>query len=197
VEHQIAWSAQGVYGRWVLTHSAVIRIDDALYLHGGISTPFAAFDVDTMNKAVIAALKHEPETEGGPHDILWNEEGPLWYRGLAMNDESAEFANVAAVLAKYKVRRIVIGHTKAFRMVNSRFDGAVILTDIAVPPGCVDPHGFLIKEGDKLTAVHRGHPVALGAAGAAHSAYLTQIADLDRAAQTAACPAPSSSPSGR
>jgi hypothetical protein len=182
VEHWAAWSAQGVYGRWVLTHSAVIRIDDTLYLHGGIGPEFLAFDADAMNKAVLAALRHEPEAAGGPHDILWNQQGPLWYRGMAQNEEAAEGAHVTAALARYGVRRIMLGHTKRYTMVNSRFGGSVILTDIAVPTGCVDPHGFLIKEGDALTAVHRGKRLPLRTSGDGHAAYLAEVTALDRAA---------------
>jgi hypothetical protein len=182
VEHQLAWSAKGVYGRWVLTHSAIIRIDDALYMHGGLGPQFLPFDVDVMNNAVLAALRHQPEVVGGPQAILWNEQGPLWYRGLAQNDEAAETAHVAALLSRYKVRHVVIGHTKQYRWVNSRFDGGVILTDIAATPGCAEPHAFLIKEGDTLTAVHRGQRLALRVPGAEHAAYLAEVATLDRAA---------------
>lgn len=181
VEHRFAWSPQGQYGRWILTHPAVIRIDDTLYLHGGIGPQFAGFDVDTLDKAVVAALRHEPDAPDGPQMILTNEQGPLWYRGMAQGDETAEAPNVAAVLARYGVRHIVLGHTKAYRMVNSRFDGAVILTDIAAPKACADPHGVLIKEGDKLTVVHRGQKLALGTSGAAHDAYLAKIAEIDTA----------------
>ena len=134
-----------------------------------------------MDKAVIAALRRQPETAGGPHDILWAEDGPLWYRGLAQHDEATESANVAALLARYKVRHIVIGHTKQYTMVNARFDGGVILTDILARDRCDDPHAFLIKEGDKLTTVYRGHVLPLGVSGAAHEAYLAAIAALDQA----------------
>jgi len=182
VEHQIAWSPQGPYGRWVLTHSAIIRIDDALYLHGGLGPEFVAFDYEAMNKAVIAALNHQPEAAGGPHDILWNEQGPLWYRGLAQHDEVAEAPNVAAILAHYKVSHIVIGHTKQYTAVNARFDGKVLLTDVFSPNRCVDPHAFLIKQGDTLTTVYRGQTLPLGVSGAAQAAYLARIAALDKAA---------------
>ncbi len=187
VEHRIAWSPQGEYGRWVLSHPAVIRIDDTLFLHGGIGPQYAGFDIDTMDKAVAAALRHEPDAPGGPQMILTNEQGPLWYRGMAQGDEATEKPNVDAVLAHLGVRHIVLGHTKAYRMVNSRFDGAVILTDIASPKACEDPHGFLIKEGDKLTVVHRGQKLPLGTSGAAHDAYLAQIAAID-AANKPTCP---------
>jgi hypothetical protein len=185
VEHQIAWSPQGPYGRWVLTHPAIIRIDDALYLHGGLGPEFVAFDYDVMNKAVIAALNHQPEAAGGPHDILWNEQGPLWYRGLAQHDEAAEAANVAAILARYHVAHIVIGHTKQYTAVNARFDGRVLLTDVFAANRCVDPHAFLVKQGETLTTVYRGRTLPLGVSGAAHEAYLAQVAALDKAAAPA------------
>lgn len=182
VEHQIAWSTKGPYGQWVVTHSAIIRIDDTLYMHGGLGPAFVAFDYDVMNKAVIAALNHQPEAKDGPHDILWNDQGPLWYRGLAQHDEASESANVAAILARYHVSHIVIGHTKQYTEVNARFGGRVILTDVFAPNRCVDPHAFLIKEGNTLTTVYRGHTLALGVSGAEHDAYLAQIAALDKAA---------------
>ena len=181
VEHRQAWSAEGVYGRWVLSHAAVIRIDDTLYLHGGIGPEFLAFDVEAMNAAVLAALRHKPPATGGPRDILWNEQGPLWYRGLAQKAEATEAPHVAALLARYGVRHMVIGHTKQYPSVNARFDGAVILADIAVADGCADPHGVLIKDGAELSVVHRGHRLTLGLAGAARAAYLAKIAALDAA----------------
>ena len=189
VEHAIAWSTDGVYGKWVLTHSTVIRINDALYMHGGLGPSFASDDKDVLNRAVIAALRHEPEAAGAPHDVLWAEEGPLWYRGYAQHDEAAEAPNVTAVLAAHHVSRIVIGHTKQYPFVNVRFDGRVVLTDIAPPVGCPEPHAFLVEQGDALSAVHRGQSVPIGVSGQAHADYLAKIADLDRAAGCVMAPA--------
>ena len=122
------------------------------------------------------------EAKGGPHDILWNEQGPLWYRGLAQHEEAAEAANVEAILARFHVSHIVIGHTKQYPEVNARFGGKVLLTDVFAPSRCVDPHAFLIKEGDTLTTVYRGHTLALGVSGADQDAYLARVAALDKAA---------------
>ena len=180
VEHQIAWSTDGYIGKWVLTHPAIIRIDDTLYMHGGLGPEFVPFDYDVMNRAVITALNHQPEAKDGPHDILWNDQGPLWYRGLAWNKEATEAANVAAILARYKVKHVVIGHTKAYREVNTRFNGAVILTDVFAGSRCVDPHAFLIKQGDNLSTVYRGHTLTLGVSGQAQADYLAQVAALDK-----------------
>jgi Calcineurin-like phosphoesterase len=182
VEHRLAWSLEGQYGRWIMGHSAIIRIDDTLYLHAGIAPEFRQFDIAALNEAVLAALRHQPERTGGPPDILWNEVGPLWYRGMAQGDEAANSANVMAVLSRYGVRRVVIGHSKQYTMVNSRFEGGVILMDIAAPAGCAEPAAFMVKEGDVITAFHRGQRLSFGVTGAAHAKYLSEVAALDRAA---------------
>lgn len=178
VEHRQAWAPTGAYGRWVASHPAVIRINDTLFLHGGIGPAFANVDRAAMNRAVQGALTGHPVD--GYADILTNEEGPLWYRGLALNDEAGETANLEAVLAHQGVRRIVIGHTKVAPFVVPRFGGRVVVTDIAVPPRHSDPHAFLIIEGDRLTAVHRGHGVPIDApTPQARCAYIGAVAALD------------------
>lgn len=178
VEHRRAWAPSGEYGRWVAGHEAVIRINDTLFLHGGIGPSFAHVDRDTMNRAVQAALNGRPVE--GYADILTNEEGPLWYRGLALHDEAAESANLAAVLATQGVRRIVVGHTKVAPLVTPRFDGQVLTADIAVPRGHADPHAFIIIEGDRVTSVHRGQRIPVdGSTPQARCAYFAAVAALE------------------
>lgn len=198
VEHREAWSPQGRYGRWIAGHDAIVKINGTLYLHAGLGIPFQGADRDAMNEAVRAAIRGAPDAAFA--DILTNEQGPLWYRGLALNDEATETANLVAVLGHQHVARIVLGHTKRAPLVLPRFDGRVILTDIAVPAGAVDPHGYLVEENGVLTAVHRGQRIALpGPAHADLCAYLARVAALDppggaSARLVAACNAPTPAP---
>lgn len=178
VEQRVAWQKNGIYGRWVSRHDAVIRINDTLFMHGGLGPAFASTDRETLNDAVRGALQDRPVS--GFADILTNEQGPLWYRGLATNPEDTERANVDALLARHGVARIVVGHTKRASMVFPRFGGRVVLTDIAVPAGFTDPHAFLVIEGGVLTSVYRGARVPLQDATEPETcAYITQIAALD------------------
>lgn len=189
IEHRQAWAPTGAYGRWIAGHDTVIRINDTLFVHAGIGPSFTGADRATLNRAVQAALNGRPAE--GYADILTNEEGPLWYRGLAQNDEATETANLEAVLARHGVRRIVTGHTKLAPLVMPRFGGRVLVADIAVPRGHPDPHAFVIIEGDTVTAVHRGQRVPLNASTHdARCAYFAAIAAFDppqsRTAQLAA-----------
>ncbi len=178
VEHRAAWGPSGRYGRWIAEHDAVIRINDTLYLHAGIGPAFAHEPRTSMNPAIRTILRGRPSPLYP--DIVTNQEGPLWYRGLATNSEDAERANLDAVLAQHGVRRIVIGHSKVTSAVFPRFNGQVLIADIAVPRGHTDPHAFLIIENNTPIAVHRGQRVPITASTPEQTcAYLGQIAALD------------------
>jgi hypothetical protein len=178
VEHREAWAPSGAYGRWISGHDAVIRINDTLYMHAGLGPSFASADRSTLNDAVRAALRGRPLPAYG--DILTNEEGPLWYRGLALNPEPSERALVEALLARHGVNHVVVGHTKRASTIFPRFGGSVILTDIAVPSGYADPRAYLIQDNGEFIAVHRGHRIPLTATTPAEiCAYLTQVAAFD------------------
>ena len=181
VEQRIAWAPNGVYGRWVASHDAVIIINDIVFMHGGIGPTFTEANVDTINNATRSALRGQPVT--GLADILDNQDGPLWYRGLALNAEASEASNVDAVLARFHVARIVVGHTKRTPTIAPRFGGHVILTDVAVANGAADPHAYLEITNGVMTTVHRGQRIALdGSTDAARCAYLNQAAAADGAA---------------
>lgn len=177
-EHRQNWAANGRYGRWVAGHDAVIRINDTLFMHGGLGPSFANVGRQTMNDAVRGALRGRPVAAYA--DILDNQEGPLWYRGLASNAEETERANLEAILTQHRVQRVVLGHTKVAATVLPRFGGRVLLADIAVPSGHSDPHAFVIIENGAVTTIHRGQRVTLDATTPeATCAYLSRIAQID------------------
>jgi hypothetical protein len=178
VEHRQAWAPNGYYGRWVATHESVIRINDLLFLHAGIGPSYLPAERDAMNEAVRDALNGQPDPAFA--DILTNQEGPLWYRGLSLNQEPTEEPHLAALLARHGVSRIVVGHTKHAATVLPRFGGRVIITDIAQRDGYTDPHAFLIIENGALTTIHRGHRVPLNVSSQAETcAYLESVLALE------------------
>lgn len=83
--------------------------------------------------------------EGLLEGILFAEDGPLWYRGLAQLDENLIETGVDGILRLHGADRIVIGHTQpASLAIEARLGGRVILIDTGMNQ-----------------AVYRGQPAAL------------------------------------
>jgi hypothetical protein len=52
-----ALSADGVYGKWIRTLPAIVRIDDSIFLHGGISPDLASSSIDKLNASIAAEIR--------------------------------------------------------------------------------------------------------------------------------------------
>ncbi len=159
VEHRAAWSpAEGDYGRWVASNDAIIRINDILFVHGGVGPSYAGDGRDELNDAVRAALR-APLQEMARAEILWSEDSPLWYRGFAHNPEPEEASHLEAVLDRHGVARVIVGHTPVAAAIVPRFNGRVVLADPWEPPDSPATNAFLIIENGEMTVMHRGGAV--------------------------------------
>ena len=148
-----AFSKQGKYGRWLRQHDTVVKIGTTLFLHGGISPKYATLQADEINARIKTALASDtPSAE----TLLTDEDGPLWYRGLALGPEADLGAHVDALLAFHGVSRIVIGHTVAPGVVLPRFGGKVILNDVGLSAVYGGPRSSLEIKGDVVSVRHRG-----------------------------------------
>jgi len=178
-EHRMQFSPDGYYGKWIVNHDAVIKINDTLFLHGGISAKYANAKIRDMNEKVRQELKGDPaKLEGG---IVRDPDGPLWYRGLATGDASLE-PLVEKIRKNFGVQRIVISHTYADAAITPRFDRKVILIDIGLSRvyDGIGKVGCLVIEGEQVYVLHRGTRLELPAdSGKDLLRYLRQAAALD------------------
>jgi hypothetical protein len=158
VELLQAFSTHGKYGRWLRRHDAVARVGDTLFLHGGISAKYLPLELADVNDRIRKALG---SSAAMPEPLLVDPEGPLWYRGLALAPEAELSAHVDAVLARYGVARIVVGHTVAPGVVLPRFGGKVILNDVGLSAVYGGPPSSLQIEGHVVSVRHRGTVIPL------------------------------------
>lgn len=129
VEHRIAWRPDGKFGSWVMANNAIAKVGRALFLHGGVSPKLLGMSIDEINSQVRRELGGDLPEEPGLSEA---DDGPLWYRGLASNDEQQEAAHVDAVLEAFDVDRIVIGHTPGLGTIVPRFGGKVLIIDTGI-----------------------------------------------------------------
>jgi hypothetical protein len=180
VEHRVAFAPDGKYGKWIRSHNAVIRINDSLFMHGGLGPAYAALSVAQINQQVQTELK---DFTNLPQSMVMDPQGPLWYRGLAQGDEAGLRDHLEQTLGRLGAKRIVLGHTPQPGAVLSRFGGKVLLIDVGLGAAYGGNLACLVIEKGQTYALHRGEklPLPSDAASDEYVAYLKQAASLDPA----------------
>jgi len=158
VEHRLAWQQGGELFEWIAAHNTVIRINDVLFLHGGLSAELLPLSITDINDRVRAELNRE-DFEGEPLGTADN--GPLWYRGLARGDEVAERAALNRVLDHFGAKMIVLGHTPDLNAITPRFGGEVVIIDTGISAYYGGHLASLLIEDGAVTAIHGQHRLPL------------------------------------
>jgi hypothetical protein len=167
IEMRIAFEAAGDYGKWVRSRATVAIVNGIAFLHGGVSPMVAAMGCRGINDAVAADMASFPPDPVKLAALLPSTEtGPLWYRGLASEEEATIGLQLPAILQQMQVRAFVVGHTPVLKGgIATRLDGRVVMIDTGMLGGTFYPGGVpsaLEISGDTLTAIYldRREPLA-------------------------------------
>jgi len=162
VEHRLAWAPSGELGKWATENPAILKIGVTLFAHGGISLEYARQPLDGVNKRVASAMA---AGDDNPGSVLNDPLGPLWYRGLVMNDSDANAVRTGlkppaplltsdqelnAVLALYNAQRLVIGHTPSLKGIEIIDNGRLARIDTGISRYYGGPLSWLEISGDRM-----------------------------------------------
>ena len=162
------FAKDSVLGQWLRSKPVMLKVNDLLCLHGGVSRALLDQELSLaqINDAVRQWLGGEsPPEEAARAEFLTTTLGPLWYRGYFA--ESADFtgatlADVDLTLARYDVRRILVGHT-IVPTITPLYDGRVIAVQVYPKreAGAVHFESLLVRDGKLLRAMPDGsvHPL--------------------------------------
>lgn len=153
------------YGKWLLKHNAVIKINDVIFAHGGISKKFSTWKLEDINDLLrneLTYLRRElrrPQPSRIPFNpqIVYKSDGPLWYRDLAMMDEAGFKEEVDEILHNLGAKYMIIAHTPRVgsRIVTkeymSRFQGRIWIIDTGISETYGGFLSALIIENGKFT----------------------------------------------
>ncbi|MET0403157.1 MAG: metallophosphoesterase, partial [Cystobacter sp.] len=154
--HRAAYGPQGKYGRWLRTHAAAVRVNDTLFVHGGIASTVPARTLAELNRWV-----RQDFTGGQPAGGAKSSNGPLWFRGYAIGEDDTQ-AELDTVLERFGARRMVMGHTTEREgKIRTRWSGKAVFIDTGLSTGYGHHLAALEIRGDKLTALYPEGPVAL------------------------------------
>jgi hypothetical protein len=166
-----AMGPKGRYGRWLRSHPAIIKIDDSLFMHAGINPDVTTDSIDALNSHIrqqiagwdqgVAELERlelvrplAPIAEvvgaatgaklplaniGSTH--LLHPDGLLWFRGYDTWTDAEGAEKVQALLRRYRVKRLVTGHSVQRDGIRERFNGGVYLIDTGLLGGKYYPGG--------------------------------------------------------
>lgn len=106
------------YGEWLLQKNVIIMIDDIIFVHGGVSEAFSKWplrEINTVMRTELAFFQgrmRDPRQYRRPFNpkLVYNPDGPIWFRGLASKGGESAQPEVDRILANMGARTMVIGH---------------------------------------------------------------------------------------
>jgi hypothetical protein len=99
------------FGPWILQHNAVIKVNDTVFVHGGISSKYSLIPLADINDRIRAELRQVMAGREFTPTYLFARDGPLWFRGLAEQAEAGFQDDLDRILANLQAQHIVIGHS--------------------------------------------------------------------------------------
>jgi hypothetical protein len=177
VEHRMGWAPTGEYGSLVKEHQVAIQVNDTIFLHGGISAKYCKFSLQSLTEQVIAVMgSYDPAMTTIVNDPL----GPLWYRGLAREEEEEVFSQTLDnILNRYGATRIVVGHTPTGGVVWPRFDQRVVVNDTGIAAHYGSHKGVLELTAGGATAIYGDQRIPLPTSNEGREGYLRAVIEAD------------------
>lgn len=102
------------YGKWLLQKNGVIKINDVIFVHGGINLQYSSWKLQDINDLLrlelgaYALRPTNPRLGGQPLKprLVYNPQSPLWYR----QDDVTSQPEIDKILANLGASRMVVGH---------------------------------------------------------------------------------------
>ena len=138
-----------VLGRWLRSKATIIKINDKLFVHGGISEKFIGddFNLEETNRLMRESIDREKKEmkSGSFYKKYYGSKGPIWYRGYFKDSFTKK--ELKRILKKLNVNQIIVGHTSQ-KEVMQLFNKKIFVVDSSIKNGKYGE--ILIIKGDKF-----------------------------------------------
>ena len=147
------YSKQTILGQWLRSKNAILKINDHLFVHAGLSPAFVknGFSIRTINDHVRYFLEY-PNRESHKEtdrETIMGKNGPFWYRGyLEDNHEYQHMPDeeLSKILSFFGASRIFVGHTNV-KQITSLYQSRVFAMDVPFYSNGVVIQGLTIDRG--------------------------------------------------
>jgi len=155
------YNEKTIMGRWLRSKSTMIKINDNLFVHGGISKEFIDndFDFEKTNAIMRQSLyvKDWIQNTDSIYDKYHINTGPIWYRGYF--DPNFDKKDLNKIFRKLKVKHIIVGHTP-HRKIESLFDNKILGIDSSIQTGIIGEL-LLIENGSYYRGTKNGEKIKI------------------------------------
>ena len=170
VSYKDLYGTNAEFGRWMRTKHVIEKIDDYIFVHGGISPDVLQLNlsIQEMNDKVRPYYGLEV-TQSAPADVyqLSKTSGLFWYRGYVKGKddayEKASQQEVTAILDRYQAKAIIVGHC-VVDQIEAEYNGGVVTVDVEQADSensrraC---QALLIEDGKMFRVNENGERIAL------------------------------------
>lgn len=147
------------YGPWLRKLNVAIKINDVVFVHGGISEKYSKWGLKEINDRyrmeltdICRALRNSERPRITQPAIVYRGDSPLWYRELATVPEEDLKEEVDVILENLGARAMIIAHTPRFPRTPrdmQRFGGRIWIVDTGISEAYGGPASALvIQNGD-------------------------------------------------
>lgn len=150
-KRKVAFSSNGSWREWFLSHDTAVKVGNTVFVHGGISQKYAEIGIEDINTRVRQALSNRSKTE------ILSSDGPLWYRGYLNHEEEQACTELTKALALLDAKRMVVGHTtQRSGQIAHRCNGALIGIDTGISTHYGKNLSVLDLSSDDARAIYAG-----------------------------------------
>lgn len=161
------FSMNSILGEWLRTRNTIIKIDDNIFSHAGISPAVLGQrlqlkDINMMLRDYLAVDPTTPMVNASLTSLILNAEGPLWYRGYILDglgSKGIKQKQVDHILKYYQADKMVIAHTEV-KHTTSLYDGKVIAIDVSIRMENSVPEALLISDGEYYRLTSEGKKIS-------------------------------------
>jgi hypothetical protein len=151
-----AFMPKGTWTSWFLTHDAVAKVQDTVFVHGGVTEEYAKLGIPKINEEIKLALQN------GSKSPILSSDGPLWFRGYLKDDEEKACGELQRALRLLKAKRMVVGHTtQRDGIIKTRCSGSLIAIDTGISAHYGKNLAVLDLSNDNAIAIYKGKTIDL------------------------------------
>ena len=168
LEYDQLYGNNTVLGRWIRSKPTIVKINDIIFTHAGISGDFIAyesFNIENINNKMRQSIPRLKEirklrkagTKNKFYEIYFGGNSLIWYRGYF--EENLKETDILKILEKVDANHIVVGHTSNERVVQL-YNDKVICVDSGLKRG---KYGelFFVKDEQFFRATLNGKLIEL------------------------------------